>query len=121
VISVISVAAVFRPPIIHATPKPSVTSYDKYSNPADRDLMAEKMRIILRTAIRNQHRQIVLGALGCGAFQNPPVEVAMLWKKVLTEPEFGGGWWEDVVFAVLSGNNDGNFDIFQTLLDGLVV
>lgn len=81
-----------------------------------------RMRIILRTAIRRRHRQLVLGALGCGAFGNPNKVVSNMWKTVLKEPEFSGGWWEDIVFAVLGDSSaDSNFKVFHSELDGLVL
>jgi uncharacterized protein (TIGR02452 family) len=114
-ISVVSVAAVYQPAL-------SATS-DTYASKQDRELMKEKMRVILRTAIKNKHRKIVLGALGCGAFRNPPQEVARMWRDVFGEVEFSGGWWEEVVFAVLNQGNTGgkNFKIFQQELDGVAV
>lgn len=118
-ISVISAAALYKPEVTSG--RQQQTSGARYVKPTDRSLMAEKMRIILRVAIRNQHRKIVLGALGCGVFQNPPGEVSRLWEHVLQEPEFSGGWWEEVVFAILSPPGDRNFDAFHDALDGLVV
>ena len=112
VISVVSAAAIYNPL--------TRDSGKKYADVGDAQLMADKMRVILRTAIRNKHRKIVLGAFGCGAFRNPPEAVCGLWADVLLEPEFAGGWWEDVIFAVLSGR-DRNYQIFHEKLDGLVV
>ena len=83
--------------------------------------MKSKMRVILRVAALNGHEQLVLGAFGCGAFRNPPWEVAEMWKAVFEEPEFKkGGWWKDVVFAVL-GQGTENFDVFEDMLAGLEV
>lgn len=82
--------------------------------------MGEKMRVILRMAAKNGHRQIVLGAFGCGAFANPREEVAKIWASVLKETEFGGGWWSDVVFAVLDDGR-GNLRTFEMELDGMMV
>lgn len=115
VISVVSVAAIDRP-LLARDP----TGAETYRRQNDRHLMEEKIRIILRIAIRNQHRQIVLGAFGCGAFANPNQEVANMFRSVLTEPEFSGGWWKDVVFAVLDMGS-GNFGVFHNALDGLQV
>jgi hypothetical protein len=101
-----------------------------YANEEDRELMKTKMRVSLRIAAKHGHGKLVLGALGCGAFRNPPVEVATLWKEVLSESEFRGGWWDDVVFAVLDKGSDGsnggmdregNFKIFERVLAGLPV
>lgn len=116
VISVISCAAVCQP---------AVGKYANgklyYQDQSDVKLMREKMRIILRTAIRNRHRKIVLGAFGCGAFANPNHVVAKMWKEILLEAEFQGGYWKDVVFAVLDGKRDDNFEVFYDQLNGLSV
>jgi len=113
VISAVSVAAVCRPAV---TSGPNMAP--TYVNLQEQRLMEDKIRVILRTAIRNKHRQIVLGALGCGAFGNPKQEVANMFVSILQDPEFSGGWWEDVVFAVLDDGR-GNFQTFHKALDGL--
>ena len=118
VVSVISVAAVRDPATTDATPP-------AYQNNADRALMKSKIRMILRIAAVNGHRQLVLGALGCGAFRNPSNEVVKCFKEVFGELEFGGGWWKDLVFAVLDDGGgtqgDGNFGVFWRGLDWVVV
>ncbi|KIW31902.1 uncharacterized protein PV07_03490 [Cladophialophora immunda] len=122
VISVVSAAAVFQPSLGCNQALPNQDAAKFYARREDRNLMRDKMRVILRTAIKNRHRKIVLGAFGCGAFQNPPKEVARLWSEVLQEIEFSGGWWEDVIFAVLrQGSSDNNFKWFSQELDGLLV
>jgi len=111
-ISVVSVAAVCRPDT-----KIDAGGRQRYASGADARLMTEKMRVILRMAVKNGHRQLILGALGCGAFGNPNEEVAKMWRAVLTEPEFRGGWWQDVVFAVMDdGRSNGNFQVFSHYL-----
>jgi uncharacterized protein (TIGR02452 family) len=116
VISAVSVAAVCQPSI-----SSTVSGMKKYSNDADRRLMTEKIRLMLRMTIRHKHTQVVLGAFGCGAFGNPREEVANMFAKVLLETEFQGGWWDDVVFAVLDDGRGPNFKVFHAALDGLVV
>ena len=115
VISVISVAAVCRPRI-----DTDAQGTKSYSNITDQKLMQEKIRLILRMAIRYKHTQIVLGAFGCGAFGNPRAEVAAMFYDILREKEFQGGWFEDVVFAVLE-DGGGNFKAFHARLDGMRV
>ena len=117
VISVISVAAVCQP----RTKTDHRGGRQRYASGADARLMEEKMRVILRTAASNGHRQIVLGAFGCGAFGNPKEEVAGMWKSVLSEPEFAGGWWQDIQFAVMDTHGRGNFATFYQRLDGHTV
>lgn len=127
VLSVVSVAAVCLPDLVKAPSSPAASSSNRqtYARASDRELMRDKIRTTLRVAAQRGHRQLVLGALGCGAFRNPVREVAEMWKDVLTnEKEFrDGGWWEDVVFAVLGGKGQGgeNFETFKRTLDGLQV
>ena len=116
VLSVVSVAAVCQP-----STSSTLSGVPTYSNDSDRRVMRDKIRLILRMAIRHKHTQLVLGAFGCGAFGNPREEVAEMFAKVLTEKEFQGGWWEDVVFAVLDDGRGPNFKVFHDALDGLMV
>ena len=92
----------------------------RYRSREDKNLMLEKMRVILRMAAVNGHRKIVLGAFGCGAFANPKHDVAEMWAEVLQETEFSPGWWEEVVFAVLDGGS-GNKAVFESYLAHLKV
>lgn len=94
-----------------------------FRHAADRDLTKAKMRLALRAAARagsGSHELLVLGALGCGAFRNPPGEVARCWLEVLDgEAEFAGGrWFREIWFAVLDRRNEGNFDVFERVLGG---
>ena len=92
-----------------------------YADPASRELIKDKMRLCLRMAAQRNHGQLVLGALGCGAFRNPKEEVANCWLEVLQEAEFQGGWWEKVCFAVYDRRNEGNFETFDNILGGIEV
>ena len=120
VFSCVSVAAIRGPAI-----EKDAGGVEKYKRADDREVMKEKMRVVLRIAAFMEHRVLVLGALGCGAFANPKGEVVECWKEVFSEGEFQGGWWERVVFAVLEsgGTKDGddNFGVFHKGLDGLMV
>lgn len=120
-VSVISVAALRRP---------TLTEDKKgFNNEGQRAETKRKIRLTLRIAAHKGHRSLVLGALGCGVFANPPKEVANCFLEVLREKEFSGGWWEDVRFAVLDNakgedggtNGKGNFGVFWRVLDGQVV
>ncbi|OJD19981.1 hypothetical protein ACJ73_08604 [Blastomyces percursus] len=125
VVSVISVAALCVPEV-RTREVPGLGVRQVYKDPADRETMKEKIRVILRTAVVNQHRRLVLGALGCGAFENPREEVADCWAEVFQEREFGGGWWESIIFAVMDDrgegeDGDGNFGVFYRRLNGVLV
>ncbi|KAH0603781.1 uncharacterized protein H6S33_007440 [Morchella sextelata] len=93
-VSVLSMAAQYAPALTPTNPP-------KYAVPADRILMRDKIRLLLRVAAHMGHTRLVLGALGCGVFMNPSAEVAEIFLEVFLEAEFTGGWWRDVVFAVL--------------------
>ena len=60
-----------------------------------------KIRTILGIAADNHVTQLVLGALGCGAFRNPPRHVAQLFRQALEEPAFRGRF-QKVVFAIIN-------------------
>ncbi|KAK2765571.1 hypothetical protein FQN54_008425 [Arachnomyces sp. PD_36] len=114
VVSVVSNAALRHP---------QLNASGNYRFPSDRVAMKVKMRSILRIAAWKQHRRLVLGAFGCGAFANPNKEVAAMWAEVFAEPEFSGGWWESVIFAVMKDGRgaNGNFEVFKSRLEGMMV
>ena len=120
VVSVASVAAIDGPKIAK-----DANGMELYKMKKDRDVMKEKMRVVLRIAAINRHRVLVLGALGCGAFGNPRSEVVECWKEVFAETEFNGGWWEAIVFAVFepqeTKEGNGNFGVFWRGLEGVKV
>ena len=79
----------------------------------------KRMQTILRIALRHGHDAIVLGAWGCGAFHNPPRDIARLFHETLESPTFKGRF-KKVVFAILDDHNarkrhnpSGNFLPFQ--------
>jgi len=63
------------------------------------------VRGILKVAIEMNHDSIVLSALGCGAFCNPPEQVAQVFQSVLSE-EFRNKF-KKVVFAIFDDHNTG--------------
>lgn len=71
----------------------------------DTVVMKEKIRTIFRIAMIHGQKVLVLGALGCGAFNNPPRHVAELFKEVLGEAEFVKSF-EHIVFAIKCDHND---------------
>lgn len=63
-----------------------------------------KMRTILRIGLRHGHDSLVLGALGCGAFRNPPSHIAKLFHEVFEEAEFKNKY-RLISFAILDDHN----------------
>ncbi|KAJ3266389.1 hypothetical protein HK104_006114, partial [Borealophlyctis nickersoniae] len=101
-LSFMAVPAVRRPQLVDNGTRMSDT---------DAALTLSKMRTALRIAALNGHDAVVLGAMGCGAFRNPPGHVAELFERVLCEEEFKDRFRE-VVFAVLDKKGEGNFRVF---------
>ena len=108
-IPVISVAAINCPRI----------GTDGLMCPADADLTVDKIRTIFRIGMDNHHDALVLSALGCGAFRNPPAHIARLFHQVIEEEEFKDKF-KLIDFAILDGyqtgmrhNPDGNLLPFQ--------
>lgn len=142
VVSVVSLAGLRRPEL-----SPDET---EFATPAIERLLANKIRQTLRIAAVNSMEYIILGALGCGAFRNPPEAVAKTFKQVLSEDEWKGVF-KGVVFAVMGGNGrqwlsananaaeilgrqeesssnnntvspgKKNYEVFKEMLDGVVV
>lgn len=119
VVSAITIAAINRPKL----KVDKNTGQEIFADPQERETTRRKLRSILRIAALRRQRKLILGAFGCGAFYNPPNEVAEMWREVLLEKEFSGGWWEEIVFAVLDPPKvkDGNFPVFKKVLNGLSV
>ncbi|CAI7638324.1 unnamed protein product [Penicillium bialowiezense] len=112
-VSVLSMAAEKNPALVKNKEGKKV-----YTNDADRGLMYDKMRQVLRTAALHNHRRLVLGALGCGAFGHPVEEVATLWRDLLDEKEFDG-WFEHIIFAIYDYDpKKNNVDTFKTIIEG---
>ena len=63
-----------------------------------------KIRTIFRIGLVYGHDSLVLGALGCGAFCNPPRHVARLFHEVMDEPEFKDKY-RLIIFAILDDHN----------------
>ncbi|MEV4429829.1 TIGR02452 family protein [Streptomyces sp. NPDC053792] len=63
--------------------------------------LASRAERVLETAAAAGYRRLVLGAWGCGVFQNDPAEVAGAFKALLTGEGRFAGHFEEVVFAVL--------------------
>jgi len=73
------------------------------------------VRVLFRVAHLMGNTHLVLSALGCGAFHNPPAEVAQIFREVLQEPEFANQF-DHIIFAIIDDHNAhgaGNYLPFQ--------
>ena len=60
--------------------------------------MKRKIQLILCIGLETHHDCLVLSALGCGAYRNPPHHVAQLFKEVINE-NFAG-CFKNITFAI---------------------
>ncbi|MFD8643407.1 TIGR02452 family protein [Streptomyces zaomyceticus] len=63
--------------------------------------LASRAERVLETAAATGYRRLVLGAWGCGVFQNDPEQVAGAFTALLTGDGRFAGHFEEIVFAVL--------------------
>ena len=78
-----------------------------------------KLRTILNIAIDNEIDILVLGAIGCGAFHNPPHHVALLFKEIFAEPAYRRAF-KKVVFAIKKDHNSRKTElarIFEEIIE----
>jgi uncharacterized protein (TIGR02452 family) len=85
----------------------------------------KKIENIFAIAHYHKHDCLVLSALGCGAFKNPPGHIASIFKSVILQY---AGFFNTIYFAIVDDHNagnrinpQGNFLPFQELLDDLTV
>jgi uncharacterized protein (TIGR02452 family) len=100
-ISVLSMAALMQPPVCDNRILPPYSLY-----------MEMKIASIFQVAYSQGHDSIVLGALGCGAFGNPPEHICDIFMKQINNV---GNSFKSIVFAILDFENDqhSNFNVFK--------
>ena len=83
-----------------------------YDSVEYQEVLRKRIFSVLDTAEHFGHKNLVLGAFGCGAFANDPYQVAGLFKECLAFYEF-----EQVRFAVLASGETGrrNLEAFQSV------
>ncbi|UPX10085.1 uncharacterized protein EKO05_0000757 [Ascochyta rabiei] len=95
--------------------RPKLTDDEKgFAAELDLQDLREKILLILRLAAVNSVTNLVLGAMGCGAYRCLPRAAACEMKTALEKEEFSG-WFETTSFAVYVAGSSGkhNFDIFK--------
>ena len=71
----------------------------------------ERGKHILHVAAANHADILILGAFGCGAFENDPVSVSSAYRDILDEYR---GYFEEIVFAIYyRGHEEQNYRAFQ--------
>jgi uncharacterized protein (TIGR02452 family) len=110
IVSVITVAAPCLPKLTEDS--------KQFAVPSDLKDLREKILLTLRMAATNGVTNLVLGAMGCGAYRCPPQVVAEEMKKAIEMDEFKG-WFENLPFAVFAAGPSGmhNFEVFDKVFE----
>jgi len=104
----LAVAAIRNPKLKLLESKKETYLFD-----SDRLVMQNKINMIFKVAIKHGHKDLVLGALGCGVFNNPTEEVARIFKESLKQY---GHYFKRVCFAILSPPGNSNYTIFKDVM-----
>lgn len=85
----------------------------------DKEIVRRKIRSMFRMAQMNGNDAIVLGAWGCGAYQNPIEDIATIFKKELARPCYKGVF-KRIVFAIYGTTTSGAIkrEAFRSVLSG---
>ena len=70
----------------------------------DEELTKQKIRTMLKIAKLHAHDTLVLSAFGCGAFCNPPSQIARLFHQVLRETPYKTAFMR-IIFAIKDDHN----------------
>ena len=80
--------------------------------------MLRRTRLVLAVAAHHGCAALVLGAWGCGVFQNDPAQIAALFAEALREPAFAGRF-EHIEFAVYDpSTRQATLRAFEQVLGG---
>lgn len=104
-VDVVSAAAWSHPEVVNGRLTPDKEEFTR-----------NVMRNIFRMCALAGDEYLVLSALGCGAFRNPPAHIAQLFKETLEEDEFKGRF-RKIVFAIIDDHNSkDNYKTFALCL-----
>ena len=80
--------------------------------PAEAAKLEAKIRTVFNAALHHGCDALLLGALGCGAFDNPPEHVAEIFQAVVNDFRY---MFRAIHFAVLAGKTN-NFRVFDNVI-----
>jgi len=87
-------------------------------SPSDNQRTINKIKTIFNIAIENNQKTLILGAFGCGVFNNPPLIMAKLFYEVLNLEAYKNAF-SLIIFAIKEDSNSpkgGNYEPFKIIL-----
>ncbi|KAH3766266.1 general transcriptional repressor [Pelomyxa schiedti] len=113
----IALSAYISPKLVPALKYwPTAQKNEFAMDPKFADKTKDKLSLIFETAWQKGYDSLVLSAFGCGAFRNPPLHMAYLFKEVMAHYQ---GAFARIIFAILDDhkiknhNPRGNFVPFK--------
>lgn len=82
------------------------------SNKKINETILRRIRIMLCIAAENGYRDLILGAWGCGAFGNSPVDVSSAFRQAIVDERMGS-FFDNVCFAVYGSETGKNYISFK--------
>ena len=64
-------------------------------NESDYNLTLDKIETIFKFALHNENENLVLGALGCGVFNKPPLDIIQMYDICLKKYN---GYFANIIF-----------------------
>jgi uncharacterized protein (TIGR02452 family) len=78
----------------------------------DVEILEKKIELILQIAIKNNHKNIILGPIGCGAYGTPIKHTAQVFKNVIASK--CNNCFESITFACLGSSYNIFNDVFSS-------
>jgi uncharacterized protein (TIGR02452 family) len=78
----------------------------------DKKIIDEKINKIFCVAIENKIEILILSAFGCGAYHNPPEEVAEIMYKYSNKYS---GYFKRIYIAIIDNKYTNNYNIFKNI------
>ena len=94
--------------------------YDPVQNVTEyRKITKDKIRLMVSLAAQNGVKNLILGAWGCGVFNNDPTTMSQYFSEVLIGEGYSVDFY-NIVFAIINDHNSvgNNFDIFNNKFNG---
>ena len=93
--------------------QPILTKQHQYQN-EDYEIIYNTIDNIFRTAYANNHDILILGAIGCGVFHNPPKEIIKIYNIFIKKYY---NCFNKIIFAIKSIGKDQNYDLFNQFIE----
>lgn len=93
---------------------PRIITFSPISDEELYHIHVKRGRRIIMAAVENNAEVLILGAFGCGAFNNNPTVVAKAYRHLLQEEGYANSF-KKVIFAIKKDHNDvkGNYHCFK--------